>query len=182
MESHSAEKTFTPVDVSEQKVPFGLPEELWISVMASQCPFGSDIFLDVMTNIIKNPNIISTYVFRAEILFDSASYPTVSDDPQDELFDRIIKHLKPEYRPIKTSIPSYTWQRTFVIKQIPRNPQLDNPLVDTCHIFTSSSASGQEDTLILYIPHASTPEEIPFYHPAASAFSIQYSSQPQTNT
>ena len=180
MESNSAENTFVPVDVSDQKVPFGLPEELWISVMASPCPFGSDIFLDVMINIIKNPNIISTYVFRAEVLFDSDSHPTFSDDPQDELFDRIIKHLKSEYRPIKISIPNYTWQRTFVIKQIPRNPQLDKPLVDTCHIFTSRSPTDREDTLILYIPHASTPEEIPYYHPRASALSIHHSSQPQT--
>src|SRR6266480_7350574 len=110
MESNSAERTFAPVDVSDQKVPFGLPGELWISVMASSCPFGSDIFLDVMTNIIKNPNIISTYVFRAEVLFDSDSHPTVSDDPQEELFARIIKHLKPEYRPIRTAIPNYIWQ------------------------------------------------------------------------
>lgn len=148
--------------------------------MASPCPFGSDIFLDVMTNIIKNPNIISTYVFRAEILFDSDSHPTVSDDPQDELFNRIIKHLKPEYRPIKTSIPNYAWQRTLVTKQIPRNPQLDNPLVETCHIFTSRSPTGHEDNLILYIPHASTPQEIPYYHPTASALSIHHSISPQT--
>lgn len=172
---------FHPVDLRTQTPSFALPEELWESVMATPCRFGPEIFLDVITNIIKNPNIASTYVFRAEIFWDSINHPSTTEDTEEELFGGFIKHMKPEYRPLWISFPEYRWQRTLVIKQIPRNPQLDEPLVETCHIF-SQTTDEYERTLILYIPHISTASEIPYYHPPVSAFAVHHEWYPPTSS
>lgn len=174
--------TFTPVDLRTQNSSFCLPDELWESVMASPCRFSPEIFQDVMINIIKNPNIASTYVFRAEIFWDSSTHPSISADPaKDDLVHGFIKHMKIEYRPLWISFPDYQWHRTLVIKQIPRNPQLDKPLVETCHIF-SQTTDEYERTLIIYIPHVSSASEIPYYHPAVSAFAVQHEWHPRTSS
>jgi tRNASer (uridine44-2'-O)-methyltransferase len=173
--------TFSPVDLRTQKPSFALPEELWESVMATPCRFSPEIFQDVITNIIKNPNIASTYVFRAEIFWDSINHPSITENPEAELYDGFIKHMKAEYRPLWISFPDYRWQRTIVIKQIPRNPQLDKPLVETCHIF-SQTTDEYERHLMVYLPHVSTVFEIPYYHPPVSAFAVHHEWHPTTSS
>jgi tRNASer (uridine44-2'-O)-methyltransferase len=166
---------FTPVDLRTQKPSFALPAEIWESVMATPCRFGPGIFQDIMLNIIKNPNLASTYVFRAETFWDSDNHPSIFGNPEeDEYISGSIKHLKPEYRPLRVSFPDYQWRRTLVIKQIPRNPQLDRPLVETCHIFSQTMDDSYERTLLVYLPHVSTAEEIPYYHPPVSAFAVHH--------
>ena len=164
--------TFTPVDLRTNESAFSLPEELWESVMGTPCLFGPQIFMDVVTNIIKNPNITSTYVFRADVLWDSLNH-AVAENPEGELFDSFIQYMKVEYRPIWVTFPGYQWRRTLVVKQIPRNPQLDKALVETCHVFHQTQ-DDYERFLVVYIPHVSPNSEIPYYHPNVAAFAVQH--------
>jgi len=173
--------TFASVDLRTNRPAFSLPEELWESAMASPCRFEPEIFLDVMINILKNPNITSTYVFRAEILWDSQNSPNVAENPEAELFDHFIKYMKAEYRPIWVSFPGYQWCRTLVVKQVPRNPQLDKALVETCHIF-NQIGDDYERNLIVYIPHVSSGSEVPYYHPNVSAFAVQHEWHSKTSS
>src|ERR1700732_2103492 len=49
----------------------GDAQEPWRPALAQQCDFQPAVFCSVMMNLIKNPNINSTHLFRADILYDS---------------------------------------------------------------------------------------------------------------
>ncbi|KAK4998598.1 tRNA(Ser) Um(44) 2'-O-methyltransferase [Elasticomyces elasticus] len=155
---------FSATDLSPTPPIFMLPDELWISALSTQCTFPPEIFLRIMLNLISNPNFTSSHLFRADIFYDSLNDVSVSEDPTSEHFSDITKHLKPDYRPRSICVPGYTRQRTFVRELIPRNPQLDKPLLQTCHIY-SKQDHEQDDSLVVYVPHVTTEEEIPWYHP-----------------
>ncbi|KAH0538078.1 hypothetical protein FGG08_005290 [Glutinoglossum americanum] len=134
-------------------------DETWQPVFERQCDFQPTIFSGVMMNLIKNPNINSNHLFRADILYDSLG----------ELGAPACDAATPvnaiDARPRETRISGFSCKRTLVRLLIPRNPQLDRALVQTCHILQSSTQS-EEKTLVVYLPHVDGAEEIPFYHPA----------------
>jgi len=169
---------FEPKELTDSAPLFQLPGEVWISVLSTPCGFEPCNFHAVMENLIKNPNITSTSVFRADVFYDSINEASVSEIDADEPFSNFTKHMKPEYRPIKASDPGYERQRTVVRQIVPRNPQLDKPLVQTCHILQSKDAKTQEESVVLMIPHASTPSEIPFHHPTVRALAIRHQWNP----
>ncbi|KAF1812713.1 DUF1613-domain-containing protein [Eremomyces bilateralis CBS 781.70] len=158
---------FQPSDCTQQDPSFFVPSEQsqWISVLSTPCPYPAVHFHTVMENLLRNPNVTSTHLFRAEILYDSDS------DGSDYQPIRLIDQLR-----------GFAWRRTVVRKLIPRNPNLDRPLPQTCHYFHSSSAGIKQDAaqqpsdqkegesnLVIYLPHVSDPSLMPFYHPQASA-------------
>ncbi|KAF2098016.1 DUF1613-domain-containing protein, partial [Rhizodiscina lignyota] len=165
----------------------------WLSILSHDCAFPPPIFLKVLENLIRNPNISSSLLFRAEIFYDSEKDTTIVEAPdldarQETPFSSFTKHLKSDYRPRGTQIPpGYVWQRTLVRRLVPRNPQLDRDLVQTVHFFRSSndpSDSAEANFLILQIPHVDKVDDIPFYHPAVKSIALIYTwaggiSQPQ---
>lgn len=49
---------------------------------------------------------------------------------------------------------------------IPRNPQLDKPISQTCQILTNTDCNTKSSTtVVVYIPHVTSVEELPWYHP-----------------
>ena len=166
-------------------------DERWLSLLGCHCSFGSNVFLDVMLNLIKNPNITSSHVFRADILYDSDvnDISFAEDVSRDQ---RTLNHsnsftqcMKAEYRPrgFKHIPASFSWRRTIVRQMIPRNPQLDRPLVQTCHFMiadpTASNAKAQledDEVLIVFVPHADSDEDVPWYHPKVEALAFLYKS------
>jgi tRNASer (uridine44-2'-O)-methyltransferase len=65
---------FQPIDRSNTKPDIELSSgETWLTVLETPCTFGANIFEEVMLNFIKNPNVTSSYLFRADILHDSES-------------------------------------------------------------------------------------------------------------
>ncbi|KAK4948959.1 tRNA(Ser) Um(44) 2'-O-methyltransferase [Elasticomyces elasticus] len=139
-----------------------LPDELWMTVLDAHCTFPPDIFQEVMLNIISNPNITSSQLFRADIFYDSGKH----EDGHDKA-NELLKQMKAEYRPIDYQLPGYERTRTIVRQLIPRNPQLDRPLVQTCHFFRRLT-EDEETSAVLYIPHVEKSAEMPFYHPKVS--------------
>ena len=154
-----------------------LPDEIWMTILESRCTFPTEIFERVMLNLIKNPNVTSSHLFRADVYYDSGpDRPKYFDS--GGLGERgWTKHIKPQYRP---RAPGPEWEekgyeviRTMVREMIPRNPQLDRPLVQTCH-FLQSTREDEQINVVLYVPHVDTIADMPFYHPAVSQLAFIY--------
>ncbi|KAI7218561.1 DUF1613-domain-containing protein [Hortaea werneckii] len=154
-----------------------LPDEIWITILESGCTFPPEIFERVMLNLIKNPNVTSSHLFRADVYYDSGPDRPKYFDPGGLGERGWTKHLKPQYRP---RAPGLEWEekgyeviRTIVREMIPRNPQLDRPLVQTCH-FMQSMREDEQINVVLYVPHVDTIADMPFYHPAVSQLAFIY--------
>ncbi|KAK3080086.1 hypothetical protein LTS18_003165, partial [Coniosporium uncinatum] len=168
---------FDPQTLSQQDANSNLPDELWQSILQTPCTFFPEHFDAVMLNLIKNPNLTSSYVFRAEIYYDSL---TQTDST-------LLNGLKAEYRPrtVEDGWKDKGWrlQRTFVRRMIPRNPQLDKSLVQTCHLLRHVSSDSVEGNAVLMIPHVVKADAMPWYHPTAHSVAIMmHSWPPETQT
>jgi tRNASer (uridine44-2'-O)-methyltransferase len=179
---------FEPYQVPDGERPgVMLPDDSWHYSLECRCTFTSEVFTTVMLNLIKNPNITSSHLFRADILHDSDGERASGVDQSD---------TKVDVQPINAQWQGFEKIRTIVRRLIPRNPQLDKSLVQTCHFFRTRALDGAdanhaepEKLLILYIPHVDTAEDMPFYHPAVSQLAFLYeqtvlsaSEQPQNNS
>lgn len=193
LSQQNAPEKFTPYDpTSAPKLSSGLPPEIWTIVQSAPANFTPPHFLDVSRNLLENPNLTASHLARAELSY--SSFNDASYNPQAttslELAD-IVKHLQAEHRPrlIEGGIRGFEMTWTVVRKLIPRNPKVDNAMVQTCHLFTSTTpvivqADGKEGTvnaeryMIVYIPHISQPEEVPYYHPIVRRLAILYTYLP----
>jgi tRNASer (uridine44-2'-O)-methyltransferase len=200
--AETAGDKFSPYELSDAPhIPSGLPPEIWTIVQSAPANFPPQYFLDVSRNLLENPNLTASHLARAELSYQSfadATFNPKATTPDD--LASIIKHLRPECRPrlVEGGIEGFKLEWTVVRKLIPRNPKLDNALMQTCHLYTSTadisitSPSGSDETvkaeryLVIYIPHVSDPSEIPFYHPTVRSLGILYtylpSHSPSTHT
>jgi tRNASer (uridine44-2'-O)-methyltransferase len=180
-----ATHAFEPKDLTAEDPEFQLPDEVWASVFATPCGFEPSYFHQVMENLIKNPNITSSFLFRADIFYDSINDVGINTEEGSEHFSKFTQHMQADLRPIKTNVPKYQHQRTFVRQMVPRNPQLDKPLVQTCHLYNSKSEVPEEEkevSLVLLIPHVSKADDMPFYHPSVKALAIIHEWIPAAKT
>ena len=75
--------------------------------------------------------------------------------------------------PRRLQVRGYCLTRSLVRRIVPRNPAVDKYLLQSCLFFQedltgSNSGGGDNDgsgLLVIYLPHASSVDEIPFYHP-----------------
>ena len=105
-----------------------------------------------MVNLIRNPNINSNHLFRADIALEA---PFSEPFNHESVIPPRISHFK-----------GYDLKTVMVRTMIPRNPKVDNPLDQTCLLYEKTLESGESQSLVIYLPHISAPEESPFYHPA----------------
>lgn len=157
---------FEPEDVTSQgtwEVLKELVDGRWLAVLQHPCTFSPEIFEDVTLNLIQNPNINSSLLFRADVLYDStkaSENDLIAHGPEEESRKEL-----PGYRVPHNGLPGFTLKRTVVRRMVPRNPQLDRPIAQTCQIFQTSQSSNSQQTLVIYIPHVPSSSEIPWYHP-----------------
>jgi tRNASer (uridine44-2'-O)-methyltransferase len=189
---------FSPYDLSTApKITSGLPPDMWSIIQSAPANFPPQYFLDVSRNLLENPNLTASHLARAELSYQSfadVTYNPKATTPEE--LASIVRHLRPECRPrlVEGGVEGYELEWTVVRKLIPRNPKLDNSLIQTCHLYTSTtditvtSSKGKEETvhaeryLIIYIPHAEDPEDVPFYHPTVRSLGILYTYPPSHNT
>ena len=152
-----------------------LPHESWIPALRHPCDFDSRIFEDVSLNLLKNPNINSSLLFRADVLYDSED---------EKLTDELLSETQRRqalvnYNVQNDELSGFTVKRTFLRRMIPRNPQLDKPVLQTC-VFLCSSDSVEKikKTIVVYVPHASSIDEIPWYHPRVESLAYLHSWHP----
>ncbi|KAL2134206.1 hypothetical protein VTI74DRAFT_771 [Chaetomium olivicolor] len=161
---------FQPEELAADAAPFVIEntnhhgngeKASWRPLFRHPCEFGPSVFSDVMVNLIQNPNINSSWLFRADILHDAAEPQTYPPAPSEAESTPNI--------PIP-SFAGFELQRCIVRRLIPRNTLRDKPMDQTCPIYNGVSTLVHdkpfvEQTLVVYLPHVSAPSEMPFYHP-----------------
>ncbi|OTB04714.1 hypothetical protein M426DRAFT_261670 [Hypoxylon sp. CI-4A] len=125
----------------------------WIPLYWKNCKFDSQIFFKVMMNLIRNPNVNSSWLFRADILLEQEN-PT-----KEMMVDPSI------VQPIFLSFKSMHLDKVLVRKLIPRNTLRDQPLDQTCLIYHGNASGNVERSMVVYKPHVSSSVDMPFYHP-----------------
>ncbi|TFB03750.1 hypothetical protein CCMA1212_004772 [Trichoderma ghanense] len=65
---------FQPLEIPPGTPPFfqDADNRTWVPLYSHACSFGPGIFVDKMMNLIRNPNLNSSWLFRADILYDEA--------------------------------------------------------------------------------------------------------------
>jgi tRNASer (uridine44-2'-O)-methyltransferase len=149
-----------------------IPGDNWIRVNEHTCTFESSHFLEVALNLIKNPNINSSLLFRADIFYDSHSNELVDAEP----FGNTVEELKNWYQNAYNHVDGLRISRRIIRQLVPRNPQLDRPVAQTCFLLESEEGRSSKDVIVLLLPHVSTVDDLPWYHPAVRALAYWYQS------
>jgi len=143
-----------------------VPGYSWTPLFQHKCTFPPEIFSTVMMNLIRNPNINSNHLFRADISLEA---PFTEDfENQTDIPARIIQFRH------------YALKTVIVRTMIPRNQLVDKPLDQTCLIYELAQDSGEIRSLVIYLPHISSAEESPFYHPAVRGIGFLHIFDPST--
>ncbi|PHH69278.1 hypothetical protein CDD82_7862 [Ophiocordyceps australis] len=122
----------------------------WVPLYRHDCAFGPDVFVDKMMNVIRNPNIHSSWLFRADMLYDDEAETPL---PLSRADARVQE------------IEAMSLQRVLVRRLIPRLERRDKPLDQTCVFYRSVSPGQVMLSLVIYLAHVSCPSQVPFYHP-----------------
>ena len=160
-----------------------LPNEAWLPVLQHSCHFPPDVFESVSLNLLKNPNINSSLLFRADILYDSLNNELTDVQLSDNEGTQLHNWLG-EYNVRDGELPSFEIKRTIVRRMVPRNPQLDKAIAQTCLLLQSSTnaTSNLKRSLVIYIPHAASIDEIPWYHPRAQSLAYMHCWNPTASS
>lgn len=158
----------------------------WVTssdLVQSGLSFAPDVMDSVTNFLLGNPNMNSSFLFRADILSDSAGVLKTPAE-KERLFaspgceSPAASSAVPEEKiePVEApEIPDFEWKRTVVRRLIPRNINLDRPLEQTCHFYVGSSPSATtERSLYVYLPHVATVADMPFYHPVIRGLAYLY--------
>jgi tRNASer (uridine44-2'-O)-methyltransferase len=132
----------------------------WTPLYSHDCSFPPEIFRQVMLNLIRNPNINSNHLFRADISLE-CSYGDFSDAPNPSA--RI------------TQFTGFELKTVMVRTMIPRNIIVDKPLDQTCLFYHQNESANEILSLVVYLPHISAASESPFYHPAVHGIGFLHS-------
>ncbi|PLB38993.1 tRNA (uracil) methyltransferase [Aspergillus candidus] len=159
-------------------------------------PFSPEVIKDLTVFLLENININATHLFRADILYDSwgalstpqqkaqsfaqTGNPNLEEPAVASLADNDLPGSQADERvdPLPANdVPGFKLTRTVVRNLIPRNPKIDRPLAQTCHFYEATNRTETSTTtrfLIIYIPHLTKKEEVPFYHPLLRALATLY--------
>lgn len=126
-----------------------------------------------MQDMILNPNYNTSWVLRADILFDSHRPENVVGDPvsyslSGETSRGPGTHVSTRHIEMRGFSPA----RKLVRKFVPRNPGRDKAANQTCIFFEEDPAPEglwKKKTLVVYLAHVSMAEELPYYLPAVKA-------------
>ncbi|PGG97939.1 hypothetical protein AJ80_09615 [Polytolypa hystricis UAMH7299] len=148
--------------------------------------FTPESHLNILTFLLQNPNLNSSILFRADILYDSLGDLKTPEQLERDLTgcneDKVIIQAEnQEVAPLPAAdYPGFEWKRTVVRKLIPRNQNRDQPLDQTCHFYKGSAGAElcKQRDLVVYIPHTISEQDTPFYHPAVRALALLYDFTP----
>ncbi|MCJ1479087.1 tRNA(Ser) Um(44) 2'-O-methyltransferase [Lambiella insularis] len=172
---------FNPINLIIDGYPIASPvtpclqDERWTSVLEQACDFDALLFDQVSYNLIRNPNINSTHLFRADILYDSSKDGTKTKDCSPEEAERMLR----EYTLDSKLTSGFEITRTIIRLMVPRNPQLDRPIAQTCYFLHSTGLDAVERCLVVYVPHVSVPEDLPWYHPTVQYLAYLHTWHPE---
>lgn len=154
----------------------------WIYLYKVDTPltFYKRDFETAMLNFIKQPNINSTVILRADILINNeydvktgilnhSNKFIIPITDEDGIQSVNVNDLKPRSLIVDLSLEI---SKQIVRRIIPRNPYKDAIINQTCLILHSKT--DPETCLIVYIPHFDNISDCPFYIPKVSAVGILF--------
>ncbi|ROT41123.1 DUF1613-domain-containing protein [Sodiomyces alkalinus F11] len=143
---------------------------VWVPYFEHDCSFNPEIFDQVMMNLVRNPNLNTAWLFRADILYDSHS-GVAADAVVETPVPRIAEFM------------DFEVERTLVRRMMPRNTRRDSPLDQTCVFLRHREPSQPQKTrsLVVYLPHESSVERMPFYHPKVRGVAHMHEWHADTN-
>ncbi|BCR89650.1 tRNA (uracil) methyltransferase [Aspergillus chevalieri] len=164
----------------------GIEEEKWSTspdLLEGNLLFTPKVIDNLTLYLLANPNRMSSHLFRADILHDSLGVLRTPAERERLFADSTGKVAlsgdadvadEDDVQPIPArDIAGFELSRTVVRRLIPRKPQLDRPLEQTCH-FYGSVYGGYRRLLVVYSPHIASKEELPFYHPLLQSWALLY--------
>lgn len=157
--------------------------------------FPPENFYETAVFLMANPNITSSHLFRADILFDSQGILKTPQQDEELAGTSGTAPETPESTitakpPVR--VTGFDLVRTVIRKLIPRNQNIDRPLVQTCHFYKSKAAPSTSDkgdhannvqhpqwqrVLTMFLPHIESQDEVPFYHPQLRGLATLYDVQ-----
>jgi tRNASer (uridine44-2'-O)-methyltransferase len=148
---------FEPEVFALDSEPFlhDLDGHVWTPMFRHACGFNADVFDKVMMNLVKNPNINSSWLFRADIISD-VEFDGAEADQQEAEARLNVKHAR--FRDL-------VCKRRLIRTLIPRNTRRDNLLDQTCLFYRSEEVDGKTQALVVYLPNVDSELDLPFYHP-----------------
>ncbi|KKK22751.1 hypothetical protein P175DRAFT_0525647 [Aspergillus ochraceoroseus IBT 24754] len=170
-------------------------EEQWVTsndLTETGLHFIPEVFQQTTLYLLTNVNKSSSVLFRADILFDSEaglSTPkeqerdsgglSVEDGSECESGNDSEEPVDP--LPAR-EVNGFVLTRTVVRRLIPRNPQLDQSLDQTCHFYKEEDAAAASTDgsstmrrfLVVYTAHVASKEDMPYYHPVVRSLAMLY--------
>lgn len=165
--------------------------ERWVSIYEKDVDFEPQHFEGAMLNIIKQPNINSTVILRADLLKENIYDPEKGDtiftskligevpnfesdqssktETASSVLYRDIKDVTIRQVPLDENKLKLRNKYEIVRRIIPRNPYKDHIINQTCLVACSED---KNTTLVVYVPHIQTREEIPYYLPSVYGVGI----------
>lgn len=173
---------FEPLSALSGDILHHLPHKAWLPIHQSPCDFESYVFEKVALNLIKNPNINSSLLFRADILYDSHHKESITVQEHGNDAREAHEAALQRYSIRDGEFPGFEVKRTLVRLMVPRNPQLDKPIAQTCQFLQSITEQGLEENLVVYIPHTSFVDDLPWYHPRVQSVAYLHTWHPQSTS
>lgn len=150
-------------------------------------PFTPDVMYNLNNFLLGSPNMNSPHLFRADIWYDSAGELKTPKEKerlvlgaesaaqnQDAVGDDNSGY-KEEEAMTAPRIQGFEVKRTVVRELIPRRPNIDRALKQTCLYYEGiDSASSVQRALYLFIPDLKEPGDVPFYHPNIRGWGFLY--------
>ena len=139
----------------------------WITMYQSDCDFDAEGFFKVVHYLVRNPNITSSNLFRADILYDSDN----TENVDIALPDVSQKQLKDQCPNLRHVLSQDNLKRHVVRRFVPRNDGLDKPINQSVYYYQDTSDIG---SVVLMVPHVKAMAEIPFYHPKVAGLALTH--------
>lgn len=150
-------------------------------------------FEEISNVLFCQPQLNSTHLFRADILYDSVGF--LQTPAQKEVALSILRGKREGANediatengtacpsPISSSSLSsldLKLTRTVVRRLIPRKPKVDRALEQTCFMYSGNGedVGAQTRRLVIYRPHVESSSEMPWYHPSVKALAFYYNGE-----
>ena len=157
-------KGWTPTLLTDSdtldNTPRGRLAEGWKYVISNPASYSADIFTEVNLELLMHPERNTKNIRRTDILSDS----------ETEL-ETGINESREEERQGEQEVPGMLCVRTIRRKLMPRNPNFDAELQQTCRFY---AIEGEGSTsLIIYRNHFLEGEKIPYYIPSVKGIAFE---------
>lgn len=178
------EDNFTMKLILNQDSVLGDP---WVPVYETKAEFSKSNFESALYNTIKQPNINSTVIMRADILIENVfnpdkgntkfvskhigTLPKFPGEIDDVVLHRYYDDVELRQIPLENTQIMFKSKCEIVRRIIPRDPFKDYIINQTSVILANET---DDSSLVVYIAHIQNEDETPFYLPLVLGIALLY--------